>query len=314
VLRPFESVPYDELPELPRLPHGYEKTRGYERVVHSQHFGKHKVHVRELGDGPPLLLVHGLMTTSYSFRYVFEPLAKQFRVIAPDLPGAGNTDKVDVHLGAAAMAEWLFEFARTMDVVGAACIGNSMGGYLCMRAALTHPELFSCLVNEHSPGIVELRLRALSTVLALPGSERLLDALVKRDPKRWAHKNVHYYDESLKSLEEARMYGAPLSDPAGRRAFYHHLKDTMSAREMKQFVTDLTRMKREQRPFPTPLLLVYAEHDPMVPPRVGKILSALVPSAELIWLREGSHFAHIDRPRLFLNAALPFLQQHGHPG
>ncbi len=310
MLQPFQPVPYDDLPELPRLPHGYEKTRGFERVVHSKHFGKHSVHVREIGSGPPLLLVHGLMTTSYSFRYVFAPLAEHFRVLAPDLPGAGSTDKPDTRYGAAELAEWIFEFAQTMGIVGAACIGNSMGGYLCMRAALLHANVFSCLVNEHSPGIAELRLHALSTLLAVPGSERLLAALVRRDPQRWAHKNVHYYDESLKSREEARIYAAPLATDAGRRAFYRHLKDTMSAQGMRQFVAELKGLKRAKRAFPTPLQLVYAKRDPMVPPRVGKRLSALVPSAEMVWLEEGSHFAHIDRPQLFLDAALPFLLRH----
>ena len=53
-----------------------------------------KVHYRELGSGPPLLLVHGLMTASYSWRYVAPKLAETYRVIVPDLPGAGASDKV----------------------------------------------------------------------------------------------------------------------------------------------------------------------------------------------------------------------------
>ncbi len=311
MLRPFQPVPYDELPELPRLPHAFDKTLGIDEIVYSKHFGRHSVHIREMGEGPPLLLVHGLMTTSYSFRYVFEPFAEHFRVLAPDLPGSGLTDKVDADYSPQHLAEWIFELADTLGIVGAACIGNSMGGYLCMRAALAHPELFSCLVNEHSPGVPELRVRALSAVLSVPGSERLLTALVHRDPLRWAHKNVHYYDESLKSREEARAYGEPLATDEGVRSFYRHLKQTMSPQGLRSFVADLEARKKRRQPFPVPLLLVYAKRDPMVPPRIARRLNALVPGARLVWLDEGSHFAHIDRPQLFLDAVRPFLEHRG---
>ena len=193
MLAPFEQLPYRELPELPRVPHGFGETRGYDIRFDSKPFGEHRVHVRELGDGPPLLLVHGLMTTSYSFRYIVEPLARHFRVVAPDLPGAGRTDKVDAHCAPEALTQWLVEFVEELSLVGAACLGNSMGGYLCMRA----------------------------------------------------------------------------------------------------------------------VLLLYSRRDPMVPPGIGQRLRELIPSAELTWLEEGSHFAHIDRPELFLDEALPFLQRYG---
>ncbi|MDF2691925.1 MAG: putative hydrolase, partial [Labilithrix sp.] len=50
---------------------------------------RHKV----TGEGPPLVLVHGLMTSSYSWRYVLELLGRRYRVFAPDLVGAGLSDK-----------------------------------------------------------------------------------------------------------------------------------------------------------------------------------------------------------------------------
>src|SRR6187551_1728136 len=50
---------------------------------------RHKV----TGEGPPIVLVHGLMTSSYSWRYLLEPLGRRYRVFAPDLVGAGLSDK-----------------------------------------------------------------------------------------------------------------------------------------------------------------------------------------------------------------------------
>jgi pimeloyl-ACP methyl ester carboxylesterase len=275
--------------------------------VASAHFGSVRIHLRELGAGPPLLLVHGLMTTSYSYRYLLEPLAARFRVLAPDLPGCGRSDKPDVRYGPAALATFLGELVDALGIRGCAAIGNSMGGYLCMRLALADPTAFSRLVNIHSPAFPELRLRALKVALAVPGVAAGLAAWVRRDPRRWVHANVHYWDEGLKSLEEAEAYGAPLATVEGARAFTRFLRDTMDPAGLAEFAAALEARKAQGQAFPIPLCLIYARRDPMVPPSVGARLAPLIPGAELHWLEESSHFAHVDTPELLLRTAEPFL-------
>jgi pimeloyl-ACP methyl ester carboxylesterase len=71
---------------------------------------------------------------------------------------------------------------------------------------------------------------------------------------------------------------------------------------MKTFVRDL-----RAHAFPVPLLLVYAERDPIVPPVVGDRLRALVPTAQFVRLAEASHFAHVDAAPRFVEAVLPFV-------
>jgi pimeloyl-ACP methyl ester carboxylesterase len=177
-----------------------------------------------------------------------------------------------------------------------------MGGYLCMRAAYLDPGAIGRLVNLHSPGVPTLRMSALYWGLRVLPSRWALDWLVRRNPERWVHKNVHYFDESLKSREEHRIYAEPLSTPAGRRGFHRHLRDALDVREMRRFV----RMLRE-RPFPIPLQLVYAERDPIVPPAVGDKLRVLVPAASFVQLADASHFAHVDAAARFVAAIDPFL-------
>ena len=70
--------------------------------------------------------------------------------------------------------------------------------------------------------------------------------------------------------------------------------------------TLIERQARGEK-FPIPLLLLYAEHDPMVPPRFGEVMAARVPEAKLIWLKEASHFAHVDAVERFLPPVLEFL-------
>ncbi len=306
--RPFERPPYASLPERPRRPHPYFELPAENLALDSSTFGRMNVHVRRMGRGPKLVCVHGLMTSSYSFRYLFEPLSKHFEVIAFDLPGAGRSEAPDAPHTPEALARFLGEVLVALDAEGARIIGNSMGGYLSMQLALERPELVGRLVNLHSPGVPTPRMHALEGATALPGARALLSALVARDPERWAFENVHYYDESLKSLEEAREYAAPLHTDAGRRAFFRYLSEALSARAMRGFVARLERLGGR---FPVPLQLVYAERDPMVPPEVGRVLGRLLPESELVWLAEGSHFAHVDATERFVASALPFLLEGG---
>lgn len=302
--RPFRQLAYAAVPDAPRVPHGYFATSAREVLVRTAHFGAVRTHLRTLGAGPPLLLVHGFMTTSYSWRYAMPLLARHFTVYAPDLVGCGRSEKPDAPYTPEAVADFLSALLDALGLRGAAAIGNSMGGYLCMQLALRDAGALSRLVNLHSPGLVTARMRALRAALdLLPFARALTRALAQRDPHRWVHRNVHYYDESLKSREEHREYGDPLATPEGARAFVRQLDETLSAHAMLRF----ERTLRERGRFPVPLQLVYARRDPMVPPAVGARLAKLLPDARLVWLDEASHFAHVDAAERFVATALPFL-------
>ena len=75
--RPFQRQRFEELPELPRRPHPFFAAEARSVSVETEGFGAMDVSVRVHGDGPPLLLVHGLMTSGYSWRYLLEPLGRR---------------------------------------------------------------------------------------------------------------------------------------------------------------------------------------------------------------------------------------------
>ena len=140
-----------------------------------------------------------------------------------------------------------------------------------------------------------------------PRRTPLLRRFIARDPERWVYRNVHYYDETLKSREETREYGQPLTSDEGRIAFLHYLTDTMAPRGFSAFERDLTRRRDAGEAFPIPLLLIYSRIDPLVPPATGERLHALVPGARLEWLADTSHFAHVDSPDRIVPLLLDFL-------
>jgi pimeloyl-ACP methyl ester carboxylesterase len=280
-------------------------------TIDSAPFGALRVHMVGYGDGEPLLLVHGLMTSSYSWRYVLEPLGRRYRLFIPDLPGCGKSDPAPTRPHtAAALAVFLGEFQERLGISGCPAIGNSLGGYLCMQRTLVESRSFSRLVVIHAPALPELRLRALSVALHVPGVASALAWWVRRNPEKWAHRHVHYYDETLKSLEEAREYGEPLATREGTTSFVRYLRDTLGPRDLAAYAKELGRRRDAAEGFPVPLMLVYAREDPMVSPKIGPRLLALVPDhPEFHWLDRSSHFAQVDSPERLAPLLLDFLSR-----
>lgn len=305
--RPFQQLRFADVPARPARPHPYFEASAREVTTRSEGLGVLRIRYRVAGEGPPLLLIHGLMTTSYSWRYVIEPLGRKFRLFMPDLPGAGESEAPpEGAFGPARIAAWIGDFQRAVGIEGCDAVGNSMGGYLCMRHALARPAAFSSLVNIHSPAFPDLRLDALAKLMKLPGTRALTAYLARRDPLRWAHRNVHYFDETLKSLEEAHAYGDPLATADGSRAFASYLAETLAPAEMRDFVAVLRKRRRDEQPFPTRLMLLYSRRDPLVSPANGEKLHALLPDARMVWLTDSSHFAHVDSPERVAREVIAF--------
>ncbi len=308
---PYRQLPFAALPELPRLPHRWFEAETRTETVPSDAFGPLRTTWRTFGEGPPLLLVHGLMTAGYSWRYVLGPLGSRFRVIVPDLPGSGDSALPDASYHPDRLADWIGAFAAHLGIRGCATIGNSLGGYLCLRLALRDPGALGPLVDLHSPGVPLLRLRALRAVMSAPFAQPLLRWLVHRDPERWVHHNVHYWDETLKSREETRIWAEPLRSEAGVRAFGRILRETLDPGEMSVFLRRLDELREAGRPFPVPLLLLYAERDPVVPAWIGDELARRIPGARFVRLAEASHFAHVDATDRFVPPVLAFFADSG---
>lgn len=309
-MKPFQQGRFEDLPQRPRLPHPYYEAETEQVVVASRPFGRIRLNVVSYGprDAQPLLLVHGLMTSSYSWRYLLDPLADRFRLVAPDLPGCGRSEPAPARgHSARALATLVGELQGALGLDGCAAVGNSLGGYVTLWRALADPAAFSRLVAVHPTGIVEPRLVALHAALRVPGVAALLARVVRHDPARWAHRNVHYYDESLKSLEEAREYGEPLASGAGARAFTRYLADALDPCEMRAFARELER----RQGLGTPLSLVYAREDPIVSPKVGRKLHARLPGAEFHWLERSSHFAQVDSPDRLARLVVEFVDRSG---
>jgi pimeloyl-ACP methyl ester carboxylesterase len=123
------------------------------------------------GDGPPLVLVHGLGGTIENWRALAPPLATRHRVLVPDLPGHGRSEPLPEARDVDALAEAVLAIADEEDARGAVWIGHSLGGVVALRAAVLRPDAVRGLVLAAAAGIGSAS-RAARVTLTLLGIAR----------------------------------------------------------------------------------------------------------------------------------------------
>ena len=285
---PYYDVP-DAFVDVP-----FDDEQGNSRRVRTRH--------KMLGEGPPLVLVHGLMTSSYSWRFVMEALSRRYRVFMPDLVGSGATDKPsDLVYSVANVARFLAAYVRRVANEPVYLVGNSLGGLYSVRAILDHEDrLARRFVLMHAPGYPLVRTRALNVLLGAPllgaGLASLVAGVSHRWPRTFVAKNVHYLRKDMMSEEECSEYGSLFATIEGARVFARILHESVDPREHAGIIEELRARVRGERPFPCPTKILYARKDVMVPASFGPLFHADIPGSELVWMDDASHFLQVDAP------------------
>ena len=104
-------------------------------------------------DRPPLVLVHGLGGTIENWRALAPPLARDHRVLVPDLPGHGRSELLPEARDVDALAETVLGIATAEGAGDAVWIGHSLGGVVALRAAALNPDAVRGLVLAAAAGI-----------------------------------------------------------------------------------------------------------------------------------------------------------------
>jgi pimeloyl-ACP methyl ester carboxylesterase len=290
------------LPAKGPRPHPYYAIEDtFLNVTFTDHVGESRrigVRHKVTGDGPPLVLVHGLMTSSYSWRYVLEALGRRYRVFAPDLVGAGLSDKpLDLRYSVENVARFLAAYVRAVAKVPVYLIGNSLGGLYALRALLTERDrtLARRFVLMHAPGYPLVRTRLLSTIFATPAlgaaTAELVARTAHRFPEQFVARNVHYARGDMMSLEECSEYGRLFETLEGARVFAKILAESLQPAEHARIIA----MLRSQG-LSCPTKILFARKDVMVPPSFGPRYHADIPGSELVWIDGASHFLQVDAP------------------
>ncbi len=113
----------------------------------------------EMGEGPPLVFVHGLSGAWQNWLEQIPELARSHRVIAVDLPGFGGSPMPPWDISIPAYGSFLRDFCERLGVTSCSLIGNSMGGFIATEVAISDPERVEKLVLVSAAGITFARAR-----------------------------------------------------------------------------------------------------------------------------------------------------------
>src|SRR3954454_9443014 len=141
------------------------------RIVH----GHRRAFVRA-GDGPPLLLLHGIGNSAQTWAGVIDRLAAEHAVLAPDLLGHGSSDKPRADYSVAGYANGMRDLLSVLDLEQVTVVGHSLGGGIALQFAYQFPERCERLVLVGSGGLGP-ELSAGLRLATLPGAEAVLTAL-----------------------------------------------------------------------------------------------------------------------------------------
>jgi pimeloyl-ACP methyl ester carboxylesterase len=113
----------------------------------------------ELGEGPPIVLVHGLSGAWQNWLEQLPYFARSHRVIALDLPGFGGSPMPRWEISIPAYGRFLHDFCEKLDAGACAVVGNSMGGFIATELAIGEPDRVQRLVLVSAAGVTYARSR-----------------------------------------------------------------------------------------------------------------------------------------------------------
>jgi pimeloyl-ACP methyl ester carboxylesterase len=281
-----------------------DHTRTYTRTVRA---GGIETFYLEAGpvDAPPVVLVHGLSATNASMLPLIPALAKQYRVLAPDLPGHGGTEATSAAHAARFLGDWLLAFLRETCDAPAVLVGNSLGGRAALEAGLNAPADVRGLVLL-CPAVAFRKLRQLVPFVRLVPDE--IAALPVRIPRRMAMRGLRGLFADPGRLPQA-WYEAAIDE----------FVRVVSMRPNRLAIFSALRHVYLDEPFgetgfwdrlPTlepPALFLWGEKDVLVPAGFARWVEQALPHGRSLVLPDCGHVPQFEHPERTAELTADFL-------
>ena len=262
-----------------------------------------KLFYHEEGSGRPLLLIHGFGTSTYTWRRVAPELAAKHRVIAVDLKGFGQSDKpMDERYSVFDQAELLAQLIEDRNLRDLTLVGHSFGGGVALLLALEADQRLKgrisrlVLLNTLAyPQNMPVFFRMLNMPFFSHVGVRMVPPAVQT---RVALK-IAYHDDSKIDDSEVEVYAGPLKTAAGKHAIIQ------SARQIVP--EDLDALAERYKSIALPTLILWCDHDRIVPLDVGLKLRRAMPNASLKVVQGCGHMPQEEQPSQTLELMQDFL-------
>ena len=256
------------------------------------------------GEGPPVVLLHGLAATKLSYLPLLPALAERHRVIVPDLPGHGESTKRRGSYTPASFSRTVLALMDRLEVDRATLIGNSMGGRVSLEIAADAPERVEGLVllDPAAAGIpFPLYARLLGLLptgvgaVPVPWRKRLVVAGIRQ---LFAHPDRLPRNAYLAGADEfMRIYRSGRARVALLAAMRGLIADRPEAFWERAAATEART------------LILWGQKDRLVPVRLGRQLARRMPDAELVVLPDVGHVPQFEVPEETRQLVMEFLDR-----
>jgi pimeloyl-ACP methyl ester carboxylesterase len=259
------------------------------------------------GDGPPLLLLHGIGSSRSTWKPVLPAFARQFTVVAPDLLGHGDSAKPRADYSIGGFANGMRDLLGVLGMERVTVVGHSFGGGVAMQFAYQFPERTERVVLEASGGLGR-EVTPLLRALTLPGARQTLaaiDAIPGRAPLKLIERVMRRLPAGpfASDIGEAAKVLEGLRGRAARTAFLHVLSHVIDWRG--QIVTMRDRAYLAQG---MPIMVIWGDGDTVLPFSHATAAVESMPDARLVTVAGVGHFVHVERPAEFARAVVDFVK------
>ena len=244
------------------------------------------LHYTTVGQGQPVVFLHGWGGQIASFGLIPAILGDRFRVVAVDLPGFGATPLPPVPWGTLDYADFVASFLRQSNLTPCTLVGHSFGGKVSLALAARDPDMVSKLVLVDSAGIRPPRgldyyarvylVKTARRALSLPGTRLVKEPVLRR----------------LYRVMGSSDYNAAVN-PTLRATFVKVVNE--------DFRSLLPSIK-------APTLLIWGDQDRDTPLSDGRLMERLIPDAGLVVFEGAGHFAYLDQLDQFCRVVAHFVE------
>jgi pimeloyl-ACP methyl ester carboxylesterase len=260
----------------------------------------------QMGEGPLVLLIHGVSGTYLNWQPVIEPLARHYTVLAPDLPGHGASAPGGGDYSIGALAALMRDLLVALEYERATLVGHSLGGGIAMQLGYQFPEIVERMVLVSSGGLgreVSPVLRAAS----LPGAEPLIaaSAAVVRAAAGAVGRGLTIVGRQPGAdvAEFVRGYGS-LANRESRSAFLATLRSVVGRGGQRVHAGDRLYLSEG-----VPVLIIWGARDPMIPAHHGEQAHAAIPNSRLEIINGVGHVPQLEVPGRFVALLERFLAE-----
>ena len=259
----------------------------------------------DVGEGRPVIVIHGFGGTMWQWEHQQVPLSREFRLLTPDLIGSGLSAKPDIEYRPDEMLDYFVAFMDALNIQRAALVGNSMGAGLAIGMALEHPDRVSKLVLiDGFPANVRERLTS-------PSIQRALDT----PAPSWlaSFGNWLFGGLLIESVLKEMVHDPALLTPAvversnRNRQRPGVMRPLMTARgALPLWETGYAKRIGQIR---HQTLIVWGEEDRVFPIAVGEDLHRTITPSSLVRIPNAGHIPQWEQPDLVNPAMIDFLRQ-----